>query len=296
MRELFTCILLFICTSVSAQFSAIRSSATPSMGSLVRMGSRSVSYIKPKKYKEHIGDTDVTIQRTPEWEIRQSMNTNDGHVITMANDIRTIEHSLDMCKDAMNKRAQIPNISLRENDCQYGFEDIKKWDPDFDVTLYKQELTLYHSYDSIYEYPILRRRQDVWDSIEAVKQSQIQAEKELQWERDSALAATAAIRRHRDDSIRVVNDSISTVEYQIQQKQHLAYCIKKYGAKRGKEIASGDVSLGMTKDMCREAWGEPKDINQKISKGKTIETWHYSYRNYLIFENNSLITINRETQ
>jgi len=258
----------------------------------MRIGSKSVAFIKPKKYKEHIGDTVVTIQRTPEWEIRQSMNTNNGHMITIANDIRTIEHSLDMCKDAMNKHVGVPNIELRKQDCMYGFEDIKKWDPDFDVTLYEQELALYHNYDSIYEYPILKRRQDVWDSIEAVRQSEIQAEKEIKREQDSARRAAEATMRHANDSTQAVNDSIATVKDEMERKKHLAYCIKKYGSKRGKEIAGGIVSLGMTKDMCEEAWGYPAWTNDRITKGKEVETWHYSHIRYLVFQNGLLVTIN----
>lgn len=37
--------------------------------------------------------------------------------------------------------------------------------------------------------------------------------------------------------------------------------VNKYGAKNGALIADGQVRLGFSKAMCKEAWGEPTDIN-----------------------------------
>ena len=47
----------------------------------------------------------------------------------------------------------------------------------------------------------------------------------------------------------------------------------------------------MNKEMCRQSWGEPLDINRTIVKGLTHEQWVYGYGTYLYFNNDILTTI-----
>ena len=57
------------------------------------------------------------------------------------------------------------------------------------------------------------------------------------------------------------------------------------------DILNGIVKLGWSKDMCREAWGNPKDINKTIGSYGVHEQWVYGGDNYLYFENGILTTI-----
>ena len=67
--------------------------------------------------------------------------------------------------------------------------------------------------------------------------------------------------------------------------------IKKYGESTTNDILNGIVKLGWSKDMCREAWGNPKDINKTIGSYGVHEQWVYGGDNYLYFENGILTTI-----
>lgn len=67
--------------------------------------------------------------------------------------------------------------------------------------------------------------------------------------------------------------------------------IAKYGSKKGNLILEGKVILGMNKQMCLAAWGEPDDINKTIARGITHEQWVYGFGSYLYFENGILVTI-----
>lgn len=62
---------------------------------------------------------------------------------------------------------------------------------------------------------------------------------------------------------------------------------KKFGQEKFDNILEGKVKIGMTKEMCKLAWGEPKDINKTITSGKNTEQWVYS-DNYLYFDNGIL--------
>ncbi|MBP2617976.1 hypothetical protein [Chryseobacterium jejuense] len=67
--------------------------------------------------------------------------------------------------------------------------------------------------------------------------------------------------------------------------------INKYGAKLGSLIADNKVAIGMNREMCRLAWGEPLDINRITMKGYAHEQWVYGFGTYLYFNNGILSTI-----
>lgn len=55
---------------------------------------------------------------------------------------------------------------------------------------------------------------------------------------------------------------------------------------------NGQVKIGFTKQMCKEAWGEPDDINTTTNNYGSNEQWVYSLGNsYLYFENGRLTSI-----
>lgn len=64
----------------------------------------------------------------------------------------------------------------------------------------------------------------------------------------------------------------------------------KFGSASFDTILQGKVRLGMTMEMCRLSWGEPKSINETISAAGKTAQWVYS-DNYLYFTNGILTTI-----
>ena len=65
---------------------------------------------------------------------------------------------------------------------------------------------------------------------------------------------------------------------------------QKYGKKSAKLILEGKVSIGWSKEMCRESWGKPERINKTTTAWGVHEQWVYGY-NYLYFEKGILTTI-----
>ena len=59
----------------------------------------------------------------------------------------------------------------------------------------------------------------------------------------------------------------------------------------GGYIADGKVLLGMNKEMCIAAWGNPIDINRTILSRLTSEQWVYGWGTYLYFDNGVLSAI-----
>jgi hypothetical protein len=67
--------------------------------------------------------------------------------------------------------------------------------------------------------------------------------------------------------------------------------IQKYGSYHGNLIIKEQVVLGMSEEMCRQAWGNPININRTTVSGLVHEQWVYSMMNYLYFENGKLTAI-----
>lgn len=68
-------------------------------------------------------------------------------------------------------------------------------------------------------------------------------------------------------------------------------CKKKYGAGTFKLILEGNVKMGMSKEACRLACGEPKEIVRSNSANTSSEMWVYA-NFYLHFDNGKLTALN----
>ena len=67
--------------------------------------------------------------------------------------------------------------------------------------------------------------------------------------------------------------------------------IAKYGQRNGQLVFDGKVRIGFSKAMCKEAWGEPDDINTTTGSWGVHEQWVYRDGSYLYFENGKLTSI-----
>lgn len=74
------------------------------------------------------------------------------------------------------------------------------------------------------------------------------------------------------------------------KERRKAELIKEYGAENANLIIEGRVRIGMTKNMCVEAWGYPYDKNISIGSWGSHEQWVYG-NSYLYFEGNKLTAI-----
>jgi hypothetical protein len=67
--------------------------------------------------------------------------------------------------------------------------------------------------------------------------------------------------------------------------------VKKYGAEYGKLVAKNQVKIGMTKQMCEDAWGTTFDKKRFTDSAEEKEIWRYVGRSRLIFVNGILTNI-----
>ncbi len=67
--------------------------------------------------------------------------------------------------------------------------------------------------------------------------------------------------------------------------------ITKYGDNFGNLIFARKVAIGMSQEMCREAWGRPLDIQTTTTALSTTSVWIYSYKTKLRFTGDKLVKI-----
>jgi uncharacterized protein YecT (DUF1311 family) len=60
---------------------------------------------------------------------------------------------------------------------------------------------------------------------------------------------------------------------EIQKKQRRQSLIAKYGEADTDRILAGEVWMGMTNEQLIDAWGNPVEVGQEVSRNKTKETW-----------------------
>jgi|SRR5690554_2826740 len=74
--------------------------------------------------------------------------------------------------------------------------------------------------------------------------------------------------------------------------KHQEECVSKFGKTNGELIAQGKVKVGMTKEMCKVAWGTPYWTDKITTEHTVREDWYYGYGLSLHFENDKLKIIN----
>lgn len=83
------------------------------------------------------------------------------------------------------------------------------------------------------------------------------------------------------------NEYEKLVEKKLIRKNNL---IKRFGTNNANLILDGEIRIGMTKEMCREAWGTPDEINTTYSSYGNLEQWIYG-NSYVYFRENKITTI-----
>ena len=78
-----------------------------------------------------------------------------------------------------------------------------------------------------------------------------------------------------------------TKQYFAAQKKRM---ITKYGNYWGKLVAEKQLEIGMTKQMCRDSWGEPNSINRTSTRYGNHEQWVYTTI-YVYFDNGKISAI-----
>ena len=79
-------------------------------------------------------------------------------------------------------------------------------------------------------------------------------------------------------------------EAKLARERRKSLLVAKYGEKQGLAIFNGTLFIGMSKNQCIDAIGNPQRINRTTTASRQSEQWVY-HNKYLYFENGVLTTI-----
>lgn len=87
--------------------------------------------------------------------------------------------------------------------------------------------------------------------------------------------------------------SINTTGRQVQQRQQrqesrYSYLSNKYGPNVASRLYEGKIWKGMTAEMVKDSWGNPRKINRVISGNNIKEEWFYN-NTWLYIQNERLL-------
>ncbi len=94
-----------------------------------------------------------------------------------------------------------------------------------------------------------------------------------------------------------VKDSLVIVRKVLEKKMatpnaYVQSLVKQYGKEIARHIIRKEVTEGMTKEMCREAWGNTHTTQLFTVGNATIEVWGYSLYRWLRFKDEKLVGYN----
>lgn len=81
---------------------------------------------------------------------------------------------------------------------------------------------------------------------------------------------------------------------QEQEKKKIDFrnsMISKYGVEQGSLVGNRQVRIGMTKEMCRDAWGSPINTYRTTTSYGQSEVWCYNYKTRVYFYNGKVVQI-----
>ena len=242
--------------------------------------------LKDQSYKidtfRYQGET-ILKQRYPALEVLPTYeDTSSNNRLCIA--INSLQEELDNMNSYIVLKSNIDFMQSGER----LLNEIKKEGGDFNCKNYQTEYDFYSKINT----------ERATAKAERIKNEQLQREQERQRLEDEATAKEMERTRIKDS----VDAAVELAEMRAARLNEMAAArekkalekelTKKYGATNAKAIVNGTVLLGMTKEMCYIAWGEPITTNKSIVKGMITERWTYGYTEFVVFKNGKVTMIN----
>lgn len=193
----------------------------------------------------------------------------------------SVENKLNTWNE-LYSRSLFAERHIEQDSIPQQIDKLKKSFPDLDVSCYERE---YDAYRKINYQAFL-----IVDSLNKAKR----------YRQDSISKSEALEMRERErfkDSLNkravFVQDSTMSSVNAINDEKRKEYCLKKYGHSVGLSIYNGNVKIGDTPEMVKDAWGDSYIEDTYIKAGVKVVSWTYSSFTYIIFKNGKVYMIKK---
>ena len=103
--------------------------------------------------------------------------------------------------------------------------------------------------------------------------------------------AIAAKKKKEADQAKAEEEQAKAKERQEKEQQRIQALVDKYGQSNVNLARQRKVKIGWNKELCKEAWGEPRSVNKTTTAYGVHEQWVYSTSRYLYFDDGVLTAI-----
>ena len=103
--------------------------------------------------------------------------------------------------------------------------------------------------------------------------------------------AIAAKKKKEADQAQAEEAQAKAKERQEKEQQRIQSLVDKYDQCNVNLARQGKVKIGWNKELCKEAWGEPRSVNKTTTTYGVHEQWVYSTSRYLYFDDGVLTAI-----
>ena len=103
--------------------------------------------------------------------------------------------------------------------------------------------------------------------------------------------AIAANQKKEAEKAKAEEEQAKAKERAEKEQQRIQGLVKKYGQSNVDLARQGKVKIGWNKELCKEAWGEPRSINKTTTAYGVHEQWVYYGNRYLYFDDGVLTSI-----
>ena len=94
-----------------------------------------------------------------------------------------------------------------------------------------------------------------------------------------------------EENQRLANQRKKELEEKQRKEAFLNSMIAKYGSENGQLVGNKRIAIGMTKEMCKDAWGMPMDSYRTTTKYGQSDVWCYNYKTRVYFFDGKVVKI-----
>lgn len=105
------------------------------------------------------------------------------------------------------------------------------------------------------------------------------------WQNYEKFIQTAANRTQQEIQRARLSKEQQVEKEKIEYKNRM---IAKYGEEKGTLVGNHQICIGMTKEMCKDAWGTPINNFKTTTAGRIDEMWYYNYKTRVYFVNGKI--------
>lgn len=208
--------------------------------------------------------------------------------------VKDVVVKLEKERDVNRKEYDVPRLYIIVEGATTGKFAIHPKSIKYD---YNVEYDLSEDYDVFSDYysnfSIPRLEFDVYYPYNntIIKKSDLNKLKQFIIDTGNTILNRERVDKKQEEMERIANQKRIEQEKIKQKEEFKQRMTSKYGAEMASLICDKRITIGMSQEMCRDAWGRPMNTYRTTTKYGQSEVWCYNYKTRIYFYNGKVVQI-----